>query len=97
MRSRHMAFGKGREDLMDRRDALTSDLDQFAQDAAFLESIRPELLNKYPDCWVAVYKKRVVASGPVLRDVVKQLSERGFPRTRVVVDYLTTEHRALIL
>ena len=39
---------------------INKKLEQFREDTIFLESIRPELLCQYPDCWIAIYQKEVV-------------------------------------
>ena len=96
MNANHMAVGDGGGTEAD-YGTIKSHLDQFAGDTRYLESIRPELRNKYPDCWVAVYKKEVVAVKPTLRAVVRTLREQNIPPSRTVIDYLRKEPIALIL
>lgn len=97
MSPKQMAVGEGHAGLEKDHGILKSHLDQFAQDAKFLASIRPELQNKYPDHWVAVYGKELVGTGPTLRDIMRQLADRGVPASRAVVDFLSKEPVALIL
>jgi hypothetical protein len=97
MRPKKMAVGEGYTDLEQNHSTLLSHLDQFAEDTRFLESIRPELQNRYPDCWVAVYRKELVGSGTTLRDMMKQLADKGVPATRAAIDFLRKDPIALIL
>ena len=97
MSPKQMAVGEGRAERERDYNALMSHLDQFAEDTRFLESIRPELQNKYPDCWVAVYQKELAGASPILRVVMKQLADKHIPRGRAVVDFLRKEPIALIL
>ena len=50
MRPKKMAVGEGYNVLEQNHRTLLSYLDQFADDTRFLESIRPELQNRYPNC-----------------------------------------------
>ena len=98
MNPKQMAVGEGQTGL-DSADlgVLMSHLDQFAEDTRFLESIRPELQSKYPDCWIAVYGKQIVGTSPKLRDLMTQLAKNDVPPSRAVVDFLRKEPIALIL
>lgn len=97
MRLKQKAVGERHAGVEQNHRRLMSHLDQFTEDTRFLESIRPELQSKYPDCWVAVYRKELVGTAPALRDIMKQLAERGVPASHAVVDFLSKEPVALIL
>ena len=97
MNARQMAVGEAHAAGERDYGTLMSHLDQFAEDTEYLESIRPELRNKYPDCWIAVYKKEVVGVEPTLRQVIRRLAEKDIPASRAVVDYLRKDPIALIL
>lgn len=97
MNARHMAVGEEQAGLERDYGTLKSHLDQFAEDTQFLESIRPELRNKYPDCWVAVYKKEIVEVGPSLKQIIRNLAARDIPGSRAVIDFMCKEPVALIL
>ena len=97
MNAKYMAVGEGNAGLERDYGTIMSHLDQFAQDTKFLESIRPELRNKYPNCWVAVYKKEIVDVGPSLRQVMKNLAQKDILGSRAVIDYLRKDPIALIL
>lgn len=76
---------------------FVAQFDQFKADTEFLESLRPELIQKYPGQWVAVYRKRVVATDKSLKNVIKQLDESGVPKSRTVIDCMVVERVSLIL
>ena len=97
MKAKHMAVSGGHASSERDYGTLISHLDQFAEDTQFLESIRPELRNKYPNCWVAVYKKQVVEVGPSLKQVMRNLAVRDIPGSHAVVIFLSKEPIALIL
>ena len=97
MNARHMAVGEEHAGVERDYGTLKSHLDQFAEDTRFLEAIRPELQNKFPDCWVAVYRKEVVGTGATLGNVMKQLAQKGVPASRAAIDFLRREPISLIL
>ena len=97
MNAKYMAEGMGHGGTLGDRGELASHLDQFAEDTRFLESIRPELQNKYPNCWVAVYQKQVVGTGTTLKEVIQKLDENDIPKSRAVIDFLRSEPIAMIL
>jgi hypothetical protein len=94
---RVMAVGGGAANLMHDWASLTTRFDQFKEDTKFLESIRPELQNEYPNCWIAVYEKKVVGTGQKLKDIIQQLDDGNIPKSRAVIDYLRTEPITMIL
>lgn len=97
MRPKQMAVGAGYGGLEESHQILLSHLVQFTEDSRFLESIRPELQNKYPNYWVAVYKKEVVATAATLKEIAKELAAKDVPISQVVLSYLRTEPIAMIL
>ena len=97
MVKKHMAVGSGVFDLIEDRLMIIDHLDQFRDDTNFLESIRPELQNQYPNRWVGIYQRRVVGTGATLKEVIRKLDEKGVPKSRAVIDFLRTEALRLIL
>lgn len=97
MATKYMMMGADKRTSTSDPVKVAAYLDQFTKDSAFLESIREELQNKYPDCWVAVYDKQVVAAGTSLKEVIAQLDEVGVPKSRTVIDFLRSEPISLIL
>ena len=72
-------------------------LHQFKEDTIFLESIRPELLYQYPDCWIAIYQKEVVGVASKLKDIIKQLNQKDVPRGYAVIEFLNIKQIPMIL
>ena len=58
---------------------------------------RPELMEKYPDKWVAITMDGVVAIGDSKNDVLDEVESQGVRRRDVVVEYLETDPPVLIL
>lgn len=70
---------------------------QFSRDSRYLASIRSELREQHPDCWVAVYGGEVVAAGPVLSEVLSKVVDQGIPRGNVALEYISKEPMMLIV
>jgi len=92
-----MVIQEERERTIARDEMLKSQLGHFAGDVSFLEAIRPELLAKYPEQWIAVFGKQVVANDRSLKGIIRQLNELGIPSAQAVLQFLTKEPIALIL
>ncbi len=73
------------------------DEEQSKRDYCYLSSIREQLRENYPDCWVAVYKGEIVGAGPDLRKVRDDAAARGIPRRLPAVEYITKELMVRIL
>lgn len=76
---------------------VQSDLEHYHADALYFAAHRQELLDQYPDRWVAVYDRQVVASAKQLPRLLQQLDRQGLPRGKVFVEYLATNEDLLIL
>ena len=76
---------------------IQSQLKRFTKDTKFLESIRPELTNKYPDQWIAVYQKEVVAVDKSLKRLIDHLKDTNIPASDTVVELLRTKRIPMIL
>jgi len=72
-------------------------LRRFADDVRCLQSIRQDLLRQYADHWVAIYEGSVVAFTRTTEELWKFLLEKGIPRNEAVVDFLSTERKAMLL
>ena len=49
-----------------------------------------QLLEKYPDRWVAVHECEVIADTDTLDEILQAVDELGIPRARVFTDLLET-------
>jgi hypothetical protein len=73
------------------------ELDQFSADMAYFDAHRDELLARFPERWVAVYRNRVVGTAKQLPQLMAQLDRKRMPRGSVFVDYVTAKDDLLIL
>jgi hypothetical protein len=71
--------------------------ERMQRDLEFLSTFRDRLVTKYDEQWVAVFKEAVVAHSHDVEDLLAQLRKQSISPDEVVVDYLTSEQRALIL
>ncbi len=73
------------------------EFEQFSRDCRYLSSIRPQLREHHPDCWVAVYEEKVAAVGTELSEVFSALTDLGIPKSLAALKFITKEPRRLIL
>lgn len=76
---------------------IDTELARFRSDAEYVESHRDELLERYPDRWVAVYDGQVVADDPELDLLLQTVRDRGLPPSHVYRTHLSTREELLIL
>ena len=57
-------------------------LNQSLKNNKFINANYKELLEQYPDQWIAVYREKVVASDRDMKEMFKQLDFQGIPRGR---------------
>lgn len=62
-----------------------------------MESRRPDLMEKYPDKWVAMADGEIVAIAVSLEDILEELDKLKLGRAGAVVEYLNTHPRSMIL
>jgi Family of unknown function (DUF5678) len=77
--------------------SIQEELDRFQEDIDYFQLHQEELLDKYPDTWVAVFEKRVVGVDPDLRQLLQDLQDRGIPTEKTLVRHLSTKEDLLIL
>lgn len=82
--------------LGDPRD-VARDLRAFQDDARVLSSKRQHLLEQYPNMWVGIHERKVVAKGETLDAVVEQLVALGIPRGRAIVRFISKHPRKMFL
>jgi hypothetical protein len=76
---------------------IQQSLERFRADAMWLSQHREELLKKYPERWIAVYKKDVVATAKSPKQLFRKVEQKGIRPGKVVHDYLTEEEFDLIV
>ncbi len=78
-------------------DTVQEELKRFKRDTSYYEAHHQELLDQYPEQWVAIYEQRVVGTGPDFEELLGELKSKGFSVGQVLVEYLTLREDLLIL
>jgi hypothetical protein len=76
---------------------VQEELERHRRDAEYFQEHRQELLDRYPDRWVAVYNQQVVGAAKYHKSLLRQLERKGVPRGRAFLDYLTDKEEFLIV
>ncbi|HEY7062673.1 MAG TPA: DUF5678 domain-containing protein [Chloroflexota bacterium] len=76
---------------------IQQELERHRRDAEYFQQHRQELLERYPDRWVAVYNQQVVGAAKHHKRLLRQLERKGIPAGFVLCDYLTDNADELIL
>ena len=71
--------------------------EEHRRDRQYFGAHREELLEKYPDQWVAVFREEVVAVDRDWRVVGRKLDEMGIHKTHAVMHFIDTDPPTLIL
>jgi hypothetical protein len=79
------------------QELVQQELKQYRSDAEYFEEHRAELLEQYPERWVAIYNQQVVGVAKDAKRLKRQLERKGIPPGRVVREYLTQKEELLIL
>ena len=72
-------------------------LDRFQQDIDYYESCYEELLQQYPEQWVAILNRTVVGSDTDLDRLLSRLNSEGIPIEKALIEHVTAEEDVLIL
>ena len=70
---------------------------RFQRDVDYYESRYEELLQQYPEQWVAILNQAVVGSDPHLDRLLSRLSLEGIPIEKALIEHVTAEEEILIL
>jgi hypothetical protein len=73
------------------------DLRRFQRDLDYYEAHRQELLERYPEQWVAIFEEQVAAADPDVDRLLETLRQRGVPTQEAVVEHVTAQDDLLIL
>jgi hypothetical protein len=76
---------------------VQDELERFKQDTSYYEAHYQELLEEYPEQWVAIYDQQVVGVAKDLKRLVARLQRKGIPPGRAFVEYVTAKEDLLIL
>ena len=78
-------------------DAIRVGLRRLRENRQYLDANRERLKQRYPDEWVAILGRRVVAHGATPEGVMRAVRESREDSDGVVLKLLTTEDRTWIL
>ncbi len=76
---------------------IAESLIRFRDATRILSNERPRLIEQYPDQWVAVHARRVVAHGDTIESVLAEVDAQGIARSDVIVRLIETSRRTLVL
>jgi hypothetical protein len=76
---------------------VRQELERFTEDMLYFDQHRRELLQQYPDRWIAIYNQQVVGAAKDPRRLVRQLERKGIPPGQVFRKYLTEQEDLLIV
>lgn len=76
---------------------LKQRLETLREDNRWILARDSYLRKKYPDMFVAIRGKRVVASSPEMDEIIEKLKEKSIDPKTVVIDYISKEPVKLLL
>lgn len=76
---------------------IEQELERFRQDALYVDEHWQDLLERYPEQWIAVYHKQVVCASKDPKHLIGQLKRKGIPPSEVYHALLSTKEDLLIL
>jgi hypothetical protein len=74
-----------------------AEIRQFSHDAQYLQAHYDELLDRYPERWIAIFEEQVVGTASNLDELLDGLEARRLPIGQVYVHFLTRSDEDLIL
>jgi hypothetical protein len=76
---------------------VAREMEDYSRSTRFLSSSHQELLRRFPNQWVAVYRGRARASGDSLETVLERVDALGLPRANTLVRYMNPNPIPMIL
>jgi len=74
-----------------------AELERFRQDTDYLLSHWEELLQQYPEQWVAIFNREVVGTAADFGQLLTDLQNKGVPIGRARIEHLTRREDVLVL
>jgi hypothetical protein len=72
-------------------------LEKFQREIEYAEAHREELLNQYPEQWVAILDQQVVGVKPDIYQLTEDLNAKGILIDQVLIKHLTQQQELFIL
>ena len=74
-----------------------AELRRFQQDTDYLRTHWDDLLERYPEQWIAIYNREVVGVAPDFDRILGELKKCGVPIGRARIEHMTRHDDVLIL
>ena len=87
---------KGDKKTQDLDAALQAELDRFHKDTTYREAHLKELLERFPEQWVAIFNEQVVGAALDLEQLLDDLQARGIPPGQAFVERVTAKDETWI-
>ncbi|MBI4499142.1 MAG: hypothetical protein HY689_14730 [Chloroflexi bacterium] len=71
-------------------------LERLKRDMDYFEAHREELLEQYPEQWVAIFHEQVLGAGPDFDRLLDDLQARGIPVGQVLIERVTRHDELLV-
>ena len=76
---------------------VQQELAQFRREIEYYEAHQDELLQQYPEKWVAIFHQTVAGANPDFEQLLTELDERGVPSEHALIRHVTAKDDLLIL
>ncbi len=76
---------------------IQAELAHFHRDVEYGQAHYDELLEKYPEQWVAIYGEAVVGAGPDRRQLGDALRKQGIPPEHTYFEFFTHDDTVMII
>ena len=70
---------------------IKAELKRFGEDHKYFSDRYREMLERYPEHWIAVYNKEVVGADTDFKRLLEDLKARGYPLAKLAVNKATAE------
>lgn len=76
---------------------IREELTRFHRNVEYGQAHYCELLERYPEQWVAIYDEEVVGTGPDKQQLINELRQRGVPPEHTFFDFFTHDDTILVV
>lgn len=76
---------------------LLEDLRQFDEDCRYMGDNWDDLMQKYADLWVAVYRKKIISVALTQQELIERVSSEGHTPGKIAMKFLNTNPPVPIL
>ena len=63
---------------------------QYGDSLSFVEEHRDELLKKYNENWIAIYKSKVIAHAKKFEELMQKISSTKLPIGEILVEFMSS-------